>query len=198
MSTTPDKDREAPEGPEVEAFLRQMDWCAPSAELDRRVQSLATTPSPSSFRRWWVAGLAASIAAIVSFYWTHEVHAPRNSALVHTDPVKPERPDQPKAKENWVAPHPHIVPRSSSPEIEPVRAAPAIVSNAVDKTYPVKIERVFNTCSADQVEDAQQNPYTRLRGQQIRQVIWVDPVNNRQQQSIVPMAQVEILRFDMY
>ena len=47
--------------PDVEKFLREMDWCAPPPELDRRVKELARAKRASVWRAHAIRSTACSI-----------------------------------------------------------------------------------------------------------------------------------------
>jgi len=170
MSNDPDRD-------DVEKFLREMDWCKPSVRLDERVAATVSKPaSIFSQRMFWLSGAAAAIVPVATL------------SLLRTQP-QVEAPVQPKVVQVKAQ-------EKKQPQVEQQRVNPLPVMNAAAK--PVRIERLVNMYSEDDVQDAARNPYVRLLGRQVREVIWVNAEGKMQSKMLVPEGQVEVLRYDMY
>ena len=167
---------------DVEKFLREMDWCKPSTQLDERVAGTVRKPvSMVSARTWWVAGAAAAIAAVVTL----------GVLRAHSDqPDVANNIGEKKAKP--VVMKPDVITTQALPsrveQLPVVRAA----------AKPVRIERVVNTFAEDDVQDSARRPYVRQLTRQVREVIWIDANGQRQSQMLVPEGEVEVLRYDMY
>jgi hypothetical protein len=164
---------ERPERDDVEKFLREMDWCKPSAQLDERVSATVRKPvSMVAQRLFWLSGAAAAIVTVVTL------------SLLRAQP-QVEAPVQPKVVQTPVEKKQALTTQNPLP-----------VMNAVAK--PVRIERLVTTYSEDDVQDAARNPYLRLVGRQVREVIWIAPDGTQKSQMLVPEGQVEVLRYAMY
>jgi len=162
--------------PDVEGFLRGMDWRAPSADLDRRVTQLTRTQR-TAWRGYAFGTAVSTLTAALVFMalnFSARIPATPASAPMETAQRETSQPARPAASD------------LRAPEIVPASAK------------PLRMERVFNTGREDRVLAENEEQYRRIQGQTLRQIILFDPKNQRRVELLIPEEQYVLLRSAMY